>query len=29
MELSGHSPFIVFEDVDIDKVTDVAIFAKI
>ena len=28
MELSGHSPFIVFEDVDIDKVTDVAIFAK-
>ena len=28
MELSGHSPFIVFEDVDIDKVTDMAIFAK-
>ena len=28
MELSGHSPFIVFEDVDIDKVTDIAIFAK-
>ena len=28
MELSGHSPFIVFDDVDIDKVTDMAIFAK-
>ena len=28
MELSGHSPFIVFEDADIDKVTDIAIFAK-
>ena len=28
MELSGHSPFIVFEDADIDKVTDMAIFAK-
>ncbi len=28
MELSGHSPFIVFEDVDLDKVTDMAIFAK-
>ena len=28
MELSGHSPFIVFEDVDLNKVTDMAIFAK-
>ena len=28
MELSGHSPFIVFDDVDIEKVTDIAIFAK-
>jgi succinate-semialdehyde dehydrogenase/glutarate-semialdehyde dehydrogenase len=28
MELSGHSPFIVFDDVDIDKVTDMAIAAK-
>ena len=28
MELSGHSPFIVFEDADLDKVTDIAIFAK-
>ena len=28
MELSGHSPFIVFDDVDIDKVTDMAITAK-
>ena len=28
MELSGHSPFIVFDDVDINKVTDMAIFAK-
>ena len=28
MELSGHSPFIVFDDADIDKVTDIAIFAK-
>jgi len=28
MELSGHSPFIVFDDVDLDKVTDLAIFAK-
>ena len=28
MELSGHSPFIVFDDVDLDKVTDMAIFAK-
>ena len=27
MELSGHS-FIVFDDVDLDKVTDMAIFAK-
>ncbi len=28
MELSGHSPFIVFEDVDLNKVTDMAISAK-
>jgi len=28
MELSGHSPFIVFDDVDINKVTDMAIIAK-
>ena len=28
MELSGHSPFIVFEDVDLNKVTDMAIAAK-
>ena len=28
MELSGHSPFIVFEDADLDKVTDMAIHAK-
>ena len=28
MELSGHSPFIVFNDVDINKVTDMAIAAK-
>ena len=28
MELSGHSPFIVFDDVDIQKVTDMAIAAK-
>ena len=28
MELSGHSPFIVFDDVDLDKVTDMAIFSK-
>ncbi len=28
MELSGHSPFIVCEDVDIDKVTDIAITSK-
>ena len=27
-ELSGHSPFIVFDDVNLDKVTDMAIFAK-
>ena len=29
MELSGHSPFIVFEDADLDKVSDVAIHAKL
>ena len=29
MELSGHSPFIVFDDVDIDKVTDMAITANL
>jgi succinate-semialdehyde dehydrogenase / glutarate-semialdehyde dehydrogenase len=28
MELSGHSPFIVFEDVDLNKVTDMAITSK-
>ena len=28
MELSGHSPFIVFDDVDLDRITDIAIFAK-
>ena len=28
MELSGHSPFIVFDDVDLDKVTNMAIEAK-
>ena len=28
MELSGHAPFIVFDDVDINKVTDMAIAAK-
>ena len=28
MELSGHSPFIVFDDVDLNKVTDMAITAK-
>ncbi len=28
MELSGHSPFIVFDDVDLNKVADMAIFAK-
>jgi succinate-semialdehyde dehydrogenase/glutarate-semialdehyde dehydrogenase len=28
MELSGHSPFIVFDDVDLNKVTDMAITSK-
>ncbi len=28
MELSGHAPFIVFDDVDIEKVADMAIAAK-
>jgi|TARA_B100001964_G_scaffold156494_1_gene171917 succinate-semialdehyde dehydrogenase/glutarate-semialdehyde dehydrogenase len=28
MELSGHSPFIVFDDVDVDKVVDMAITSK-
>jgi len=28
MELSGHSPFIVFDDANIDKATDMAIAAK-
>ncbi len=28
MELSGHAPFIVFDDVDLDKVIDMAIFSK-
>ena len=29
MELSGHSPFIVFEDVDLEKVTDIAILRSL
>ena len=28
MELSGHSPFIVFDDADIKKATDMAIGPK-
>ena len=28
MELSGHSPFIVFDDVDVQKVADMAITSK-
>ena len=28
MELSGHSPFIVFDDADINKATDIAVTAK-
>ena len=28
MELGGNAPFIVFDDVNLDKVTDMAIFAK-
>ena len=28
MELSGHSPFIVFDDANIEKATDMAIAAK-
>ncbi len=28
MELSGHSPFIVFDDADINKATDIAITSK-
>jgi len=28
MELSGHAPFIVFDDANIDKVTDVAMASK-
>jgi len=28
MELSGHAPFIVFDDVDVKKVSDMAIAAK-
>ena len=28
MELIGHSPFIVFDDADIKKATDMAIAAK-
>ena len=28
MELSGHAPFIVFNDVDIEKVTDIAMAIK-
>ena len=29
MELSGHSPFIVFDDVDLNKVTDMAITSNL
>ena len=29
MELSGHSPFIVFDDVDLNKVTDMAILLNL
>ena len=28
MELSGHSPFIVFDDADINKAADMAITSK-
>ena len=28
MELSGHSPFIVFDDADLNKATDIAVAAK-
>tara|TARA_Y100000310_G_scaffold343540_1_gene451701 strand:- start:1185 stop:2627 length:1443 start_codon:yes stop_codon:yes gene_type:complete len=28
MELSGHSPFIIFDDADINKATDIAITSK-
>ena len=28
MELSGHAPFIVHEDANIEKATDIAIAAK-
>ena len=28
MELSGHAPFIVFDDANIDKVTDMAVACK-
>jgi succinate-semialdehyde dehydrogenase/glutarate-semialdehyde dehydrogenase len=28
MELSGHSPFIVFDDADVKKAADMAIAAK-
>ena len=28
MELSGHAPFIVFDDANIDKVTDMAMACK-
>ena len=28
MELSGHSPFIVFNDADLQKATDMAISSK-
>ena len=28
MELSGHSPFIVFDDADIKKAVDMAVFSK-
>ena len=29
MELSGHAPFIVHEDANVDKAVDMAIAAKI
>ena len=29
MELSGHAPFIVFDDVDLNKVTDMAITSNL
>ena len=29
MELSGHSPFIVFDDVDLDRITDIAMLQNL